>query len=329
MSNWIKKQITNLVIGMSNVEKNAFGQESVDLGINSEKHQRLNQNSVLDALIRGEITEDVEKLRWRIYKTLEASKQMSSTLVGYDEDGYPILETKYIGDTHKLSKIKTDNSDNYELIMVVDNTNVSSGVIDSLDLDIELKGEEESNTTNIIDDTNLNLDDEINNDSDISLNLGLIKTIGELKYNHSKLNLPITIIRELRPKFELEKYTEKLHIKKIENNNYLLEFYVSKYPAQFDKNNHFLISEIKKLMNNKIYSSLTDIKSICFLTNNTIGSADFLEYEYDIIDFDKIIEFNQYYVVKFISEVKINGRNIIEQYRNLELDSKYEKKEKR
>ena len=51
MSNWIKKQITNLVIGMSNVEKNAFGQESVDLGINSEKHQRLNQNSVLDALI--------------------------------------------------------------------------------------------------------------------------------------------------------------------------------------------------------------------------------------------------------------------------------------
>jgi len=120
-----------------------------------------------------------------------------------------------------------------------------------------------------------------------------------------------------------------LHIKKIENNNYLLEFYVSKYPAQFDKNNHFFISEIKKLMNNKIYSSLTDIKSICFLTNNTIGSADFLEYEYDIIDFDKIIEFNQYYVVKFISEVKINGRNIIEQYRNLELDSKYEKKEKR
>jgi hypothetical protein len=82
-------------------------------------------------------------------------------------------------------------------------------------------------------------------------------------------------------------------------------------------------------MNNKIYSSLTDIKSICFLTNNTIGSADFLEYEYDIIDFDKIIEFNQYYVVKFISEVKINGKNIIEQYRNLELDSKYEKKEKR
>lgn len=329
MSNWIKRQITNLIIGMSNVEKNTLGQESVTLGIDSEKHQRLNQNSVLDALIRGEITEDVEKLRWRIYKTFEASKQMSSTLVGYDEDGYPIVATKYIGDTHKLSKIKTDNTDNYDLIMVVDNTNISSGVIDSLDLDIELKSEELSNTTNIIDDSNLSLDDEVNNDSNISLDLNLIKTIGELKYNHSKLNLPINIVRELRPKFEIEKYTQKLHIKNIEGDKYLLEFYVSKYPAQFDKNNHFFISEIKKLIDNKKYSSLTDIKSVCFLTNNTIGSPDFLEFDYTVIDFHKIVEFNQYYVIKFISEVKVNGRNIIEQYRNLELDSKYEKKEKR
>ncbi len=43
MSSWIKRQITNIAIAMTNVEKNALGQESVDLGINSEKHQRLNQ----------------------------------------------------------------------------------------------------------------------------------------------------------------------------------------------------------------------------------------------------------------------------------------------
>lgn len=330
MSSWIKRQITNIAIAMTNVEKNALGQESVDLGINSEKHQRLNQNSVLDALIRGEITEEVEKLRWRIYKTLEASKNMSSKLIGYDEDGYPIVETSSYDDSYKLSKVKTDNTDNYPLVMVVDNTNISSGVIESLNLNIELSEGIQTESENIIDDETLNIDDDINNSSNIDLSdVGLIKTIGELKNNQRKLNLPINVFRELRPKFEIERYTQKLHVKKIEDSLYLLEFYIPKYPAQFDKNNHFFISETKRLINEKRYSTLIDIKSISFLTNNTIGAPDFLEYEYNIKSFKKVVEFNEYYVVKFVSETVVNGRNIIEQYRNVDLDTKYEKKDKR
>ncbi len=329
MSSWIKKQITNLIIGMSNVEKNTLGQESVDLGINSEKHQRLNQNSVLDALIRGEINEEVEKLRWRFYKTLEASKNITSKINGYDEDGYPILVTDKTDDTYRLSKIKTDLTDNYKLIMVVDNTTISSGVVESLENDIEFIEGVESENENIIDEDILNINDEVNTETDIDLKTDLVKTIGELKSIYRKTNTPITIYRDSRPKFEIEKYTQKLHIKNINDKQYLLEFYISKYPSQFDKNNHFLISEIKKILTNKQYSTLTDIKTVLFLTNNTIGAQDFLEYEYDIESFDKIVEFNEFYVIKFVSNIKTNGRSIIEQYRNVELDTKYEKKLKR
>ena len=54
-----------------------------------------------------------------------------------------------------------------------------------------------------------------------------------------------------------------------------------------------------------------------------------LDFEYKIVKFDKLIEFDGYYVVKFISEAIKNGESLIEQYREAGLDEKYENKEKR
>jgi hypothetical protein len=65
------------------------------------------------------------------------------------------------------------------------------------------------------------------------------------------------------------------------------------------------------------------------MTYKTLGVEDFLEYEYKIKSFDKIITFNGHYVIKFIGEVVIDGNNILEEHRVNELDVKYEKKEKK
>lgn len=331
MSNWIKKQITNIAIAMSNVEKNAFGQEGIEISTDTAKHQRLNQNSVMDALLRGEITEEVEKLRWRMYKTSASIKNYSSKVLGYDEDGYPIMETRYFGDEEKLSKIKTEPSDEYELIMVVDNTRISAGTLEALNQNIEIyNNAEESTTENIIDEDVLKECDSVNEESNISLDIGKVTTIGEIKNNNVDLILPIVINRDHRPKFQLEKYTKKLHIRKIKDNEFLLEFFVSKYPEQFDKNHHFFISDIKKMLDNPSrYNSTVDIKDVSFITNNTVGVPDFLEFEYSVSKFDKVVEFNEFYVVKFISKVTIEARSIIEQYKNEELEQKYNNKEKR
>jgi hypothetical protein len=331
MSNWIKKQITNIAIAMSNVEKNAFGQEGIEISTDTAKHQRLNQNSVMDALLRGEITEEVEKLRWRMYKTSASIKNYASKVVGYDEDGYPIVQTSYFGDEEKLAKIKTEPSDDYELIMVVDNTRISAGTLEALNQNIEIyNNAEESTTENIIDKAILNEDDSVNKESNISLDIDKVKTIGEIKNNNVDLILPIVINREHRPKFQLENYTKKLHIRRIKDNEFLLEFFLSKYPEQFDKNHHFFISDIKKILDNPTrYNSTVDIKEVSFITNNTVGVPDFLEFEYSVNKFDKVVEFNEFYVVKFISKVTIEARSIIEQYKNEELEQKYNNKEKR
>ena len=71
------------------------------------------------------------------------------------------------------------------------------------------------------------------------------------------------ITREHRPKFQLENHTKKLHIKKIKDNEFLLEFLISKYPDQFDKNHHFFISDMKKILSNpSTYNSTVDIKTV-------------------------------------------------------------------
>lgn len=331
MSNWIKKQITNIAIAIGNTEKNTLGQENIEGGFETAKHQRLNQNSVMDALLRGEITEEVEKLRWRIYKTSSSIKNYGSKVIGYDDDGYPIMETFYMGDEDKLKKIKTEPSDEYELIMVVDNTNVSAGVNSALNLDInEYEEPIDSETSNVVNQDIVNVSDEVNNQSNISLDSDKFKTIGEVKDNKVELNLPISISRNHRPKFDLEKYTKKLHIKKINHKEFLLEFFISKYPTQFDKKSDFFLSDIKKIiLNPSRYNSTVDINTVSFVTDNTVGVPDFLEFEYAVKKFDKIVEFNEFYVVKFTSEVTIEAKSIIDKFKNDELEEKYKNKEKR
>jgi hypothetical protein len=50
MSNWFKKQITNIAIAMANVEKNVFSQEGLDLASNTSMTQTKNQHSVIEFL---------------------------------------------------------------------------------------------------------------------------------------------------------------------------------------------------------------------------------------------------------------------------------------
>jgi len=127
----------------------------------------------------------------------------------------------------------------------------------------------------------------------------------------------------------LETFTQKLHIRKIDETNRLLEFYVSKYPSEGSPTSRLFISEIKKIIENNKNSELLNIKKVAFVSDKTIGVDDFLSFQYNILSFDKIIEFNGNYVIKFICEVEINGENIIEKYRNETLDEKYERKQKK
>lgn len=282
-SKWLNKHIGSFMLATAKVEQNALSQEGETLSNNSGKYQRHSKGTLADDLINGEITEEVELLRWRMYKILDRTSELTAKIVGEDENGNFITEThKKENNKITLNKIKIDTYDDYPLEMVVNNTAI---------------------------------------------------TLGQLEVSEENIDYgveyPIKITRDSIPKFYIEKFSNKVNIRNINDTNKLIEFYISKYPNEFDRKSRLLISEIKRGINNHKLTNIFDIQKIEFVSNNTIGSVDFISYEYKVNAFDKIIEFDGYYVIKFNCEVLTNDNKIIDKYRKVELDIKYENKEKR
>ena len=74
---------------------------------------------------------------------------------------------------------------------------------------------------------------------------------------------------------------------------------------------------------------MLEINLVNFITNKTIGVPDNLEYSYQISEFDKIIEFNGNYVIKFKANVVVNGENILLKYKQDVLEHKYKNNAKK
>ncbi len=315
LSKWIKRQIGYVSLAMSGIEKNALGQNKEQLNTSISQERRHTQGMLADSLMHGEITAEVEALRWRTYKLLGAAKTHTTKIVGYDSKGKPIIEHVKYDPEKALANIKVDNYDKYPLQMVIDNSTITTSILDMLDK---------------LDDDNIRFSSAPTINYDSSGNT-TSATHGEIKSDSfTELNeRPIKIEREYLPNFQIENFTEKLNVRSISETEKLLEFYIIKYPDEDNRTTRLLISEIKKATLNPRISTMLDFKEIGFITYKTLGVDDFLEYQYKIKNFDKIIEFNSFYVIKFIAEVIVDGRSIIEDYRVKTLDTKYEKKEKK
>lgn len=321
MVKWIKRQVAAFSLAMASVEKNALSQVGKDFDLNEREEQSHKKGTLEYALIQGEVTQEVRDLRWRMYKMLEASEGLTTTITGYDEDGFPITKTtkKTVkSEKRKLSKIKVDEYDNYELEIVQNNEPISMGAKEA-GLNKNLSGytQEQYDNSKVYDE----------NGELVSTTLG---EIGSEEYNSFlKSERPLEIIRELRPKFEIEKYTKKLNVRNINHKEKLLEFYISKYPDEFDRKTRLLISEIKRAINNPRSSDMLDIDTIKFITYKTLGTKDFHIYEYKVKNFDKIIDFDGFYVIKFKCDVIVDGEYLLEEYREEGLELKYQNKERK
>jgi len=281
--NWFKKQIGALMLATSKVEENTLSQGGETLSNESMKHQRHNQGSLMDDLKQGVITQEVENLRWRMYKMLGAAESNSKTyeVMGYDENDNPIIkESTRLDNSSILNKVKLSDEYNYNLELLVFNNPITNSVLDSID-DIDTKRE-----------------------------------------------LPINIERDFIPKFYIENYVKKLHVRRIDENNKLLELFISKYSDEYDKKTNLLISEIKKSINNKL-SNIFEVDKINFITYKSIGCSDFNGFEYKVNSIDSLIEFDGYYIIKYKCEVIKEREYLLEKYRLEELDEKYNNKEKR
>ena len=314
ISKWFKRQAAYLSLSMMGVEKNALGQNGNKLDEGVSQERRHTEGTLADSLKQGNITQEVMNLRWRTYKILKASEGVRTEIIGYDVNGYPITKTTKIDKKRGLNKVVVDAFDKYNLEMVLDNTPIVTSGNDMMD----------NKNINVLETAKINYNDE---GDVISASHGLIT--GEEYFATNKGEVPIKITRDITAKFEIENYTKKLVVRMMNKNERLLEFYVSKYPDEYNRTSRLFLSDLKKVIENQRSSTILDIKKVGFITYKTLGVYDFLEYQYNIKSFSKIIEFNGHYVIKFIADVIVNGVDILEEHRVDELDEKYKNKEKR
>jgi hypothetical protein len=320
LSKWLKNQSAAVSLALAGVEKNALGQKGDTLEQTIAQERRHTQGTLADSLKQGQVTQEVMDLRWRTYKILNAVENYKAEIVGYekhiDENGkeiiLPITKVTKVDKKRGLTKIKIDGFDDFPLEMVVDNT------------EITLDGNEAMKDVKAFDSAVINKNEKGEIES---------ATHGEVKaeeyFAKLKGESPIKITRSALPKFELERFTKKMCVRKISENERLLEFYVSMYPDEFNRTTRLFISDVKKAIVNPRQADFLDFDGIEFISYKTIGVDDFLHYSYTNIKFDKIVEYNGHYVIKFKADISINAHNIFEQYKQDELEEKYEKKERK
>lgn len=312
--NWIKNKIAMISLAMSKVEINTLSQIGTPLSEDTSKSQRHTKGTAVDDLKQGIITQEVKNLRWRTYKILGETQGRTAEIIGYDENGMPIVKTRKIDNKSSLRKVKLEPSDDYPIEMVVDNSEIPTSGNDTIN----------NEYLDLLDKPQIVYDE---NGEAISA------THGEIDANEffitNKSELPINIERDEAPKFKIENFTKKLHIRKISESKRLLEFYVSMYPDEFIRTTRLFISEVKKAIENPKQSTMLSVNNVDFVSYKTIGVNDFLIFKYNNLKFDKIATFNGHYIIKFIGDVEINGESIFDEYRVDELDNKYENKDKK
>ena len=313
IKNWLKRQIVAFSIAISDVSRNLLTQNSNILVTNNSIEQDKNTGNLLDSLKKGIVNNEVRDLRWRTYKVLKASQNLKLTLKSVDSDGDSHYKSvKSTEDRILLSKVKLDSFDDYELEMVIDNSEVAMDSADAMD------------------NKNLNIYDEVK--KSVTEDGDHVASHGEIKANEYfasvKGEKPIKIKRDFFPRFFIENFTKKLNIRKINDEERLLEFYVSKYPEELRPTSRLFVKKMSTALGfGFVGMDMFDIKEVEFITHNTLGSEDFLYYSYEVLKIDKIIEFDGNYVIKFRAKPIQIGVDILSDFIEEDLDKRYENKE--
>jgi hypothetical protein len=315
-----KRKMAMLSLALSKVEKSSLNKESGGFDSESLLSQTMNQGTMADALLKGEITTEVKDLRWRTYKVLNESENFKTKISGYDEDGIPITETT-TSEKRNLKKVNVDSYDDYEVELVINNEETTKSTYDEIS----------NESLKILKEKEIEEYEKNNDKFDLIGMEGDGSTVGEISFNDMvsdmKTGRSINITRELKPKFEIEEYAKKLVIRNINDESKLLEFYISKYPDEYNRKSRLMLSEVKKISKNPRAVNMLDINGVDFITDRAIGADNGMEYSYVINKFDKIIEHNGHYVLKFLATPEVNGRFIFDKYRQEALEERYRNKE--
>lgn len=279
--------------GLKSTNDEVFTQASMDVPVGTSINQQVTENRVSKDLLKGEVTQQVEELRYRTYKVDREAKQF--------EYFSPTKAIRY--DKQDSKFVKYENEDNLQLVTIQPNHSITASVYDGTkDVDF-MKA------------------DIIDEQSNVKINVGKFDV--DEKYN-------IEITRDFMPRFKLERYTTRLVIRKLDDSdNVMLDFYVSKYPQEKDMKSIYFVKETEKMLEGYRQSDITSMKMVSFITSHAYGLNDMLQFKFDHIYYRTTIEYDGHYIIRFKAHTFINGKDLTDEYYSKSMDEKYRTNERK
>ena len=143
----------------------------------------------------------------------------------------------------------------------------------------------------------------------------LSENLSEVDYRiKDKKEFTIDIERDFIPRFRLEEFTNKLVVKRINENAVMLDFYTPIYKSQFNTIHKLFLKELEKIYMGDVRSDVIDFKQVEFISFRAFGTDDLKKYTYNNIEFDNILIFDGHYVIKFTADIVNDGEDLINEF---------------
>ena len=143
----------------------------------------------------------------------------------------------------------------------------------------------------------------------------LSENLSEVDYRiKNKKEFTIDIERDFIPRFRLEEFTNKLVVKRINENAVMLDFYTPIYKSQFNTIHKLFLKELENIYMGDVRSDVIDFKQVEFISFRAFGTDDLKKYTYNNIEFDNILIFDGHYVIKFTADIVNDGEDLINEF---------------
>lgn len=116
---------------------------------------------------------------------------------------------------------------------------------------------------------------------------------------------PIKVNRSIHSGIKLEDVSHMVNVRDIDGRNKLIEFYI----ADLQENRRAVL-EARNLMANPGITEFNNITNFSFVA----GGHSLLQYEYRVLAFDKVVNYNGSYIVKMFAECTNNGTWLAERF---------------
>lgn len=138
----------------------------------------------------------------------------------------------------------------------------------------------------------------------------------------------ITMKRSFLPRFEIEKFANKVVILGDGNNGkYDIHIYTTMYASQFGKIDALYIAELNRMKTVEGYKTdITDIDDISFFTDKAYHCDNRCEFKFVNVKYNGIEVYDGNFVIMFTGVADVDGVPVGDKYRTDSLDRKYEER---